>query len=358
MKLQMKFDAMEPQVVRLCDLKPGQSADCFVLLASKEKSKTRDGKPYYRVSLRDAQRAATSMIWSDSTFFPDCDTTWQPGQFYKVRGRYLETDFGPQFDLEKIRPVEAADEAQGFRTADLVPCTRFNIEGMFAELLTIAKERIADEPLRRLVTELLQDHQPDICRMAAATRNHHAFTGGYLEHVLSVTRLAMQLADKYADYYPDMQPPLNTSLVAAGAILHDIGKVRELNYQPTGSTYTAAGRLVGHIFIGRDMIRDKARSIPEFDPETLLRLEHIIISHQSLPEWGSPIPPSTPEAFLVAEADNIDAKFHEMAAALMVPPSPGEEFTSRDNPLRRAIFRGLVVPDSTTSSESRNVKPR
>ncbi len=347
MQPQLPFDSREPQISRLSDLQPRQSADCFVLLANKEKSKTRDGKPYYRVTLRDSKRTTTSMIWSDSAFFPECDTVWQPGQFYKVRGRYQETDFGPQFDLEKIRLVESADEAQGFRPGDLVPSTRFNVEEMFTELLSIASQQITEVPLRKLVIDLVMDHEHDIRQMAAASKNHHAFTGGFLEHVLSVTRLAMQFADKYADYYPDMQPPLSKSLVAAGAILHDIGKVHELKYHPTGSTYTAAGRLVGHIFIGRDMIRDKARDIPDLNLETLLRLEHIIISHQSLPEWGSPIAPSTPEALLVAEADNLDAKFHELAAALMIPPTPGEEFTTRDNPLRRAIFRGLA-PTATT----------
>jgi 3'-5' exoribonuclease len=351
MQPQLPFDSREPQISRLSDLQPRQSADCFVLLVSKEKSKTRDGKPYYRVTLRDAKRATISMVWSDSAFFPECDSVWQPGQFYKVRGRYQETDYGPQFDLEKIRLVEAADEAQGFRAGDLVPSTRFNVEEMFTELLSIASQQITEVPLRKLVIDLVMDHEQDIRQMAAASKNHHAFTGGYLEHVLSVTRLAVQFADKYADYYPDMLPPLNKSLVTAGAILHDIGKVHELKYHPTGSTYTAAGRLVGHIFIGRDMIRDKARDIPELNPETLLRLEHIIISHQSLPEWGSPIAPSTPEALLVAEADNLDAKFHELAAALMVPPAPGEEFTTRDNPLRRAIFRGLAnTPPAKTES--------
>ncbi len=356
MQPQLPFDSREPQISRLSDLQPRQAADCFVLLSNKEKSKTRDGKPYYRVTLRDAKRATTSMVWSDSAFFPECDTVWQVGQFYKVRGRYQETDFGPQFDLEKIRPVEAGDEAQGFRPGDLVPSTRFNIDAMFAELISITSQQITEVPLRKLVIELLMEHEEDIRRMAAAAKNHHAFTGGYLEHVLSVTRLALHFAEKYSEYYPDMQPPLSKSLVIAGAILHDIGKVHELKYAPTGSTYTAAGRLVGHIFIGRDMIRDKARTIADFNPETLLRLEHIIISHQSLPEWGSPIAPSTPEALLVAEADNLDAKFHELAATLMTPPTPGEEFTTRDNPLRRAIFRGLAENSSTQNATTEPAK--
>ncbi len=353
---QLPFEPHEPRLSRLSDFQPGQAGDCFVLLASKDKSKTRDGRPYFRVAFRDSRRSVTAMIWHDGAHFPECDAAWKVGQFYKIRGRFVESDFGPQFELERIRLVEPEDEVAGFRVGELVPATRFNVEEMFAELMAIASQQITEAPLRNLVISLVMEHGPAICQIAAAAKNHHAFTGGFLEHVLSVTRLASQLADKYGEYYPDMQPPLSKSLVVAGAILHDIGKLRELKYAPTGSTYTAEGRLVGHILIGRDLIRDKAREITDINPDTLLRLEHIIISHQSLPEWGSPIAPHTPEALLVAEADNLDAKFHEMAAALMNPPSDGEEFTSRDNPLRRGIFRGLSVPavaqPPTTSRDS------
>jgi 3'-5' exoribonuclease len=125
--------------------------------------------------------------------------------------------------------------------------------------------------------------------------------------------------------------------------LHDLGKSVELAHHPAGAEYTPAGRLIGHLVLGRDLVRAKAATIPEFDAETLLRLEHILLSHQGLPEWGSPTPPSTPEALLVHYADDLDAKFQMLAAALAGPVTMSEpEFTSRDNPLRRRIFRGLA----------------
>ena len=110
----LPFEPREPRIARLSELQPNQSADCFVLLASKERSKTRDGRPYFRVSLRDAQRTVTTMIWHDAALFPDCEASWKSGGFYKIRGRFVESDFGPQFDLEKIRPVEAADETRAY----------------------------------------------------------------------------------------------------------------------------------------------------------------------------------------------------------------------------------------------------
>lgn len=330
-----------PSIVSLSDFVSGEQGDCFVLLSARERAQTRDGKPYYRVTFRDAGRSATSMIWSDTGWFPDCETKWAVGEFYKVRCTYSESQYGPQIEIDRIRLVEAADRQQGFDPDGFYDHTRFDKEEMFAELVQIAEQQISEVPLRQLVVGLLTEHADLIKRMSAAARNHHSYIGGYLEHVLSVTRTAVYLADKYIAYYPELQPPLSKSLVVAGAILHDIGKTLELDHQPSGAEYTAIGRLIGHILLGRDMVREQARGIPDLDPETLLRLEHIIVAHQNLPEWGSPVAPHTPEALLVHMADDTDAKFNMMAKPLATPPQPGEQFTSRDNPLRRQLFRGL-----------------
>jgi 3'-5' exoribonuclease len=329
------------QIVRLCELEPEQTGDCFALLAAKDRATTRDGKPYFRTTFRDAARSVTLMVWSDSPWFNDCETKWKPGSFFKLRCRYSENQYGPQIELDRIREVEPGDEAEGFDPADFQESTRYDVDEMFDGLLGIANEQITDAPLKQLVAALLEEHAEEIKRIPAASRNHHAFSGGYLEHVLSVTRTALYLADKYAADYRHLEPPLSKSLVVAGAILHDIGKLIELDPQPQGAEYTPRGRLIGHILLGRDLVREKAAAISEMDPELLLRLEHIIVSHQNLPEWGSPIAPHTPEALLVYYADDIDAKFHMMALALAGESDEEEEFTSRHNPIRRPIFRGL-----------------
>ncbi|MDA0834267.1 MAG: HD domain-containing protein [Planctomycetota bacterium] len=331
--------AHEIPLLKLCDIGEGELADCFALLTQKEPGRTRDQKPYFRLQFRDARRTVAVMIWHDSVWFELCEQNWKVGQFFKLRARFQETQYGPQLELANIREVEETDTADGFSPFDFFPASRFDISQMFAELVGMAQEQIADTSLRTLVVDLLNEHAELIQRLPAATRNHHTFTGGYLEHVLSVTRTALYLADKYSDYYRNMQPPLSKSLVIAGAILHDIGKVQELDYQPQQTSYSPSGKLIGHILLGRDLVREKARTIADFDPEILLRLEHIIVAHQNLPEWGSPIAPHTPEALLVHYADEIDAKFHMMATALEAP-ADDELFTGRDNPLRRAIFRG------------------
>ncbi len=333
--------AVEPKICKLAELKAGQLADCFALLSAKDRATTRDGKPYYRVTFRDAARAAVAMVWSDSPWFEACQASWRSGVCYKLRCRYVESAYGPQLELEKVRSVEDADRKDGFDEMALCKSTRFDVSAMFTELSAIAQERIDPEPLRKLVVGILEGNADAIRLGSAARKNHHAYVGGFLEHVLSVTRNAVFLADKYANDYPNMRPPLAKGLVIAGAILHDIGKLVELDRGPEGPRRTPEGELIGHILLGRDMVREQAKKLPDLDRETLLRLEHIIVSHQNLPEWGSPVEPRTPEALLVYFADDVDAKFHMLAAALEADAAGESEFTPRDNPLRRSVFRGL-----------------
>jgi 3'-5' exoribonuclease len=336
-------------MARLCDLADGQEGDFFVLMTHSEELKTRDGKPYVRVGFRDAWRQVSFPIWSDAAWHEECQT-WRPGEFYKIRGAYRETNFGPQLEIKKIRPVNDADRGDGFDPNDFQPRTRFDPQRMFDELTTLVHEHIKEAPLRALVLHLLMSNRERLLVLPAATRNHHAFLGGWLEHVLSVTKTCVYLADKYAALYPDLRPPLSKSLVIAGGVLHDIGKVRELEAQATSVDFTPAGQLIGHVLQGRDMLREAAAEWP-VDPETLLRLEHIIVAHQRLPEWGAPKPPMTPEALLVHYADDIDAKLQMMYAAFCEDTTPGP-LTSRHNGLRQRLYKGVESKESSVESQN------
>jgi 3'-5' exoribonuclease len=325
-------------IVALSEMIHGQEADLFVLMTAKEELTTRDGKPYYKVGFRDHAREVTFPIWHDSPWGADCREAWQPGTFYKLRAVYRDTNYGPQLDLRKIREVCSADQADGFTAAMCLPQSRFDAPGMFDELLATARERIDDVSLRELVTGLLEKNRQQLLTLPAATHNHHAFVGGWLEHVLSVTRSCVYLADKYDQYYPEMEPRLNKGLVVAGAILHDIGKLREIEEHPQGAEYTAEGNLIGHILQGRDIVREAAAG-RAIDRELLLRLEHIIVAHQRLPEWGSPKPPMTPESLIVHYADDLDAKYQMMANILREDTNPGP-VTSKKNVLYQKVYRG------------------
>jgi 3'-5' exoribonuclease len=332
---------MSSTIVPLAELSPGQEADFFALLAAKESLHTRDGKPYFRVAFRDSRREVSFPVWSDAAHAAACRDEWKVGEFYKLRAVYRETNFGPQLDIRRIRAVNADDAADGFDPAMCLPKARREAEAMFDELRSLAVDNIADEALADLVAGILDAERETLLKLPAATHNHHAYAGGFLEHVLSVTRTCLYLADKYSCMYDELAPPLDKDLIIAGGVLHDIGKVRELQLTATGAEYSRAGALIGHILQGRDILREAAARQP-IDGEKLLRLEHIIVAHQRLPEWGAPKPPMTPEALLVHYADDIDAKLQMMLGAISAEPGGGP-LTSSRNPLRQRLYRGPLV---------------
>jgi 3'-5' exoribonuclease len=325
-------------ILSLDDVVAGQEADMFVMLTAKEELTAKTGKPYFKVAFRSRKREVSFPIWDNSPWAAECRAQWTPGVFYKIRAVYQETAYGPQLEIRKIREVVESDISEGFDPTACQPQSRFDPEKMFCELTAIVRERLDQPDLRRLVESLLEKYHKEIKTFPAARHNHHAFVGGLLEHTLSVTRTSIFLSDKYADYYPDMTPPLNKSLVVAGAILHDIGKLREYDCKPEGASFSADGALIGHILLGRDIVREAAMENP-LDADMLLRLEHIIVAHQRLPEWGSPKPPMTPESLLVHYADDIDAKFHMMAAILNNDANPGP-VTSKKNVLMQHVYKG------------------
>jgi 3'-5' exoribonuclease len=333
----------KPPLVRLSELAVGQSGDFFALLVERTRGARRDGKPYYTCRFRDAVRVATFMVWSDGPWFEACDHDWQQGEFYKIRGVYDEhKTYGPQIDIAQIRPVADEDKGEGFEPLQFVDHTRYDVDGMFDEIWSIAESHINDVPLRRLVLTILERQKTQLRHLPATQRHFFPFAGGLLEHVLSVTHTCLHLADKYVGHYPDLQPPLNRDLVIAGAILHDIGRTVEFNGDVLNVQPTVPGRLFGHLFLGRDLVRDTARELGDVDPGLVQLLEHIVVTHLGLPEWGSPRLPLIPECLIIHHADDLDAKLEMYVRCLTRDKEPGD-FTGRDPVLGRQLFKGRGV---------------
>lgn len=330
----------KPIIARLSELVAGQTADFFALLAAKTRGSRRDGKPFFTCRFRDARRAVTFMVWADGPWFETCERDWQEGQFFKVRGCYAEhPQYGPQIDIANIRLARDEDAADGFDSLSFVESSRFDRAAMFAELMDLAQKEIGNEPLRRLVATILERQAGPLQRLPATMKHFHPFAGGLLEHTLSVTRSCLYLVDKYLAHYEDAQPPLNRDLVVAGAILHDLGRVLELADNPVNVQPTVPGRLLGHLFLGRDLVRDTARELGDVDAELLQLLEHIIVTHLSLPEWGSPRLPLLPEVLILHHADDLDAKLEMYLRCLDRDQEPGL-FTARDPVLGRQLYKG------------------
>jgi len=161
-------------VKSLSALEHQELGNCFVLLAGKEKAKTRDGKPFYRAIFRDQSRSAVAMIWSDSPWFDACESQWKTGDFYKTQCQFSETQYGSQIDIKTIRPVNEADRDSGFQPENFYQTSRFNPDSMFTELIQIVEETIQTGPLKELVTGLLTENAEAIRKKPAAQRNHHA----------------------------------------------------------------------------------------------------------------------------------------------------------------------------------------
>lgn len=332
-------------IQKLSALQEGQDADVFVKFVAREQLLAKNGKPYCRVTFRDETREISFPIWENAPMF-EVSASWVSGTNYKIRATYTETQFGPNLNIKRIREATENDIPDGYDPRMGIASSPFEPEEMYADIQRILRENIENPGLLELVTHIFETYRDDILTCSAAMGKHHATVGGLLEHTRNVLTTAVWLAHRYREVLPDMEPPLDLGVVAAGAALHDIGKLRELRATATGFEYTPEGNLLGHIVMGRDYVRDAATELrakhPDFtlDFETQLRLEHTILSHQRLPEWGAPKTNMTPESLLIHYADDIDAKYYIMYH-ILAEATGDAEFTDNKNSMRVPIFRGL-----------------
>jgi len=339
----MSSQPTRPAIVRLSDLRPRERGTFFAVLAERTKSVAQSNKPYYTCKFKDLRRTVTYMVWLDGSHFSVCDSEWQSGQFFKINALYEEHPrYGPQIaDVEKIRRVIDRDAAEGFDPLDLVERSRFDPDELLRDLIRFVQEMISDEPLLRLTLGLIERHGDRFKRLPAHEKRFYPYAGGLLEHTLSVARTAVRLADYYRERFPELRPSINRDLVAAGAVLHDIGHVAEL--VPGGTPFepprpTIDGRLVGHLFLGRDLVRDAAREQGDLNPELLVLLEHLIVTHLDLPEWGPPRQAFIPEALILFFADSLDARMEMFVRCLTHDESAGP-FTERDGLIGHRLLK-------------------
>lgn len=334
-------------VSKLSDVVDGQEAVCFAALVKKTRGTTKANKPYVKCVFRDKRTTCEAPLWEDSPFLAASES-WVEGVAYRIRA-YAKYDvrYGLQLTLQEIRPATDDDVANGFDFSDLFETSRWSSQEMIDSLHQRIDRCILDPHLKQLVLKVMADHDDLLRRMPAANKMHHGYTGGLLEHVRSMSRVGEILAEHYASYYDDLNPPLDKGLVIAAIILHDIGKLRELKYHPIESKYTKEGSLIGHIVMGRDIVREAARSIDGFPEETLLLLEHAILSHHGTLEFGSPVVPKTIEALLVSRIDDLDAKINIAARERLRSQTDGE-FTDRVYALdNRQIYKGIPLEPGT-----------
>ena len=344
----------------------------FLIAAITARDKKGSAGQYLALTLADKSGQFEARMWED---FADALQTCAVGCYVKVQGQVSKYQGKYQITLTKMRLAAAAE----VDTADFIPTTQYDIPTMAAELRSYVAA-FKNPHLRRLVLAFLDDPTlgPAFLEAPAAKRLHHAWIGGLLEHVVHLVRICLATAP----FYPEVDP----DLLVTGAILHDIGKRRELSWA-SSFDYTLEGQLIGHISIAQRLLQEKitqldaeaavrearissglqptesrssnegALALGPFPPQLRLLVEHMILSHHGKLEFGSPKLPMTPEAMLLSALDDLEAKFqalrNEFASASAAGRSPNET-TDWVRSMDRALFNSQAWLNSTTPKPTKD----
>ncbi len=296
----------------------------YYLCSRKEVRSGRNGGEFMMIVLQDISGEIAGKI------FQDVDALrheFEAGEFVKIQGRGSVYNQRLEMLVDKIRRVmPERDRLDGFREEDCIRAAPRSPGEMWDELEAHVRS-VRDDHIRALMTRLLQAHEAKLRIWPAAVTVHHAYRSGLLEHVLKLIETTTALAAAYG---------ARRDLLIAGVILHDIGKLQELDYDAV-TQYTVEGNLVGHIALGVQMLREAAD--PGMPVELRTELEHLILSHHGSREFGSPVEPMTIEAFILATCDDLDAKLHQINRHIAEDEGEGP-FTPYHPRLKRAFFKG------------------
>jgi 3'-5' exoribonuclease len=326
----------------LRDCAAGDIVEDVYVISGKQFAATTNGKYYIKAFVSDRTSQVTARMWNASR---DIFNAMPESGFLKIRGRVENYQNNLQFIIEQMWPAKDGT----YDINDLMPHTKRDINEMCRKLTEICQS-IQNRHLAALVQAYLDDQElmGNFCKSPAAQSFHHAFIGGLLEHTLN----AMEVADAICKFYPG----LSRDLVLAGIFLHDIAKTWELIYE-TSFGYSDGGQLVGHIVKSAMWVEHKAKKAEEMlgeqIPQKLIDvLQHIIISHHGVPEFGAVKVPCTPEAIAVHAIENLDAKLMMALQACRGEGADGEgNWTEYMKAFSGKLYRPDVAPADVVESE-------
>jgi 3'-5' exoribonuclease len=315
-----------PRLPRLNALTPEADGWGYFLCTYKEVRPVRSGE-ILLFTLQDASGQIPAKLMDDVERFKE---EFDAGEFVRVEARATTFQGQLQLAVAHIRRVNPPqDRLQGFREDDCVLSSPRSADAMWAELQAHLQS-VRDPHIRVLLNRIVSDHEPELREWPAAQSIHHAYRGGLLEHTLMMADVARFLARTYE---------ADEDVVLAGALLHDIGKLQELHYEPGGAVYSRDGNLVGHIGLGLIMVREAINGISGFPPELRAQIEHLIVSHHGTRDHGSPVEPRTVEAFILAMVDELDTRIHQVRRAIREDATT-DEFTAWHKRLGRVLYKG------------------
>ncbi len=280
------------------DFKQDQPIRGIYLCKNKRLQVTKTDKSYYTVVLQDKTGTIEGKIWDiNSSAIYEFDTL----DYVEIDG--FVTLFNENLQL-KINRLRVAEEGT-YDLADYCPESDRDVDEMYEELKSYIAT-IQNPYLHQLLQMIFLESaavEKQFKRHSAAKTVHHGFMGGLLEHTLGVVTMCDFMAQQYTI--------LNRDLLLTAAMLHDIGKLKELSEFPSND-YTDSGQLLGHIVMGVEMVGQCIRKIENFPQVLGNELKHCIVAHHGEFEYGSPKKPALAEAMALNFADNIDAKMETL----------------------------------------------
>ena len=287
------------------ELKEGTRVSDIYLCKMRTSLVTKNGKPYDSLILQDKTGTIDGKIWDPNSMgIEECDAL----DYIEVGGEVISFNGMLQLNIKRVRKVSEGE----YDERDYLPVSDRNIDEMYDELKGIINS-LSNPYLKQLVTNMLvlNKELSQLYRSSSAAKSvHHGFIGGLLEHSLSVT--------KVCDFFATNYPLLNRDLLLSAAMLHDIGKTKELSLFPTND-YTDEGNLLGHIVMGMEMVAIEINKIEGFPVALGNELKHCILAHHGELEYGSPKKPALMEAVALSFADNVDAKMETFKEIINAP---------------------------------------
>ncbi|MGX2943737.1 3'-5' exoribonuclease YhaM family protein [Enterococcus alishanensis] len=286
---------------KIKELTVDETFEMYVLIKNADVRLAKNGKKFIAFTFQDTSGSIDGKFWDASE---DEITRFKAGLVVALNGKREVYQGNPQvkiLHLRLTRPDEPSDPGLYMEKA---PVKREEMEEEFNQTLF----EITNAHWNRIVRFLLNKYQKEFFDFPAAKRNHHAFSGGLAFHTLTMLRLGKSITKEY--------PQLNASLLYAGIILHDLGKVLELT-GAAATEYTVAGNLIGHLVLVDEEITKACLElkISEFDEDVVV-LRHMVLAHHGLLEYGSPVRPRIMEAEILHQIDNIDASMQMMTSAV------------------------------------------
>ena len=287
----------------ISELRDGSSVREIYLCKKRQSLVTRAGKNYESLIFQDKTGTIDAKIWD-----PDSMGIGEFGEmdYAEVSGEVITFQGHLQLNVRRARLCHEGE----YDPANYLPVSDRNIDDMFRTILKFV-DSIENPYLNRLLKMFFVDDPEfvrDFKQSSAAKSVHHGFIGGLCEHTLGVAQLC--------HFYCKCYPLLKRDLLVSVALLHDIGKVRELSAFPRND-YTEEGQLIGHIVIGCEMINEKIKEIEDFPPVLAAEVRHCILAHHGEFEFGSPKKPAIIEAAALNFADNTDAKMEIFKEAIL-----------------------------------------